>query len=77
MGMVQSVPFSTRQHSSDTGSKQQLWTEIGAALPGVGTAMAFESGIRIVWLQWHVLTLNSEIYALPHDFIIFLMGKVG
>ena len=35
------------------------------------------SGIRIVWLQWHVLTLDSEICALPHDFIIFLMGKVG
>ena len=38
---------------------------------------AQESGIRIVWLQWHVLTLDSEICALPHDFIIFLMGKVG
>ena len=36
-----------------------------------------ESVIRIIWLKWHVLNVCSEICALPHEIIIFLMGKAG
>ena len=41
MGVVQSVPLPNE--AAFEWHRQQLWTEIGAALPGVGTAMAFET----------------------------------